>query len=300
VDVLSFENIHKRFGSNIALSGTSFSLRSGECLALLGPNGAGKSTLVRSIGGRVRLDSGRVVIADYHGDTASIGIVPQDIALYEKLTASENLRVFGTLHGVAAKELQERISWALEWSGLQERANDLVETFSGGMQRRLNVVCGLMHRPRILVLDEPTVGVDPQSRGHLWRMLAELRDEDTSILLTTHQLDEAQEVSDRIVIMDEGAVIAEGTFAELLKTTVGNQRKILCYVNSPLPIDTDIPGFVLAGENCLVTGIENVAKDLPVRLAELEKRGLELVDMVVHQPGLQAVFLHLTGRELRE
>ncbi len=300
MDVLSFDSIHKSFDTVVALAGVSFSLHAGECLALLGPNGAGKSTLVRSISGRVELDSGAIHIAQ--GDTGipSIGIVPQEIALYEKLTAVENLHVFGSLHGVARRDLKDRIAWALDWSGLQDRASDLVETFSGGMQRRLNVVCGLMHRPRILILDEPTVGVDPQSRNHLWKMLEELRSDETSILLTTHQLDEAQEVCDRIVIMDHGQVIAEGSFQELLKTTVGTERQVACYVAMPLPADTHIPGFVMTAENCLVTSTENVAKDLPTRLAELHKNGIELVDMEVHQPDLRAVFLHLTGRELRE
>jgi ABC-2 type transport system ATP-binding protein len=300
VDALTIENVRKAFDDTEALRGVSFSLRAGECLALLGPNGAGKSTLVRAISERVKLDAGSIAIGVTSGDRASIGVVPQEIALYEKLTAKENLRVFGALHGITGKELVSRVVWALNWSGLESRANDLVETFSGGMQRRLNVVCGLMHQPRILVLDEPTVGVDPQSRNHLWRMLQELRKDETSILLTTHQLDEAQEVSDRIVIMDEGLVVAEGTFQELLQTTVGDQRRVACYVDR-LPGDgIEIPGFAKSGDNCLIANIEDVARDLPARLAELHEHGLELVDMVIHQPSLQAVFLHLTGKELRE
>lgn len=226
--MLQIKDAHKQFGEKAALDGADLSLGEGEWLALLGPNGAGKTTLVRAIAGRVRLDSGTIrlqgeeVTGLEHHARASLGIVPQEVALYPNLTARENLEVFAALHGVPKSELRERAKWALDWTGLADRADERSATFSGGMNRRLNIACGVLHKPRVILLDEPTVGVDPQSRQRIWEMLEQLRGEGASLLLTTHQLDEAQEVTDRIVILDRGKTIAAGTFKELLNQTIGS------------------------------------------------------------------------------
>ncbi|NGP51947.1 ABC transporter ATP-binding protein [Thioalkalivibrio sp. XN8] len=255
--VLEIDGLARRYGDQDALRGVSLALGAGECLGLLGPNGAGKTTLVRIIAGRVRPDAGRVRLLGRSlqpGGSAgreALGVVPQEIALYPLLTAVENLEVFGALQGVHGGELARRVDWALAFSGLEARRDDRVGTFSGGMQRRLNIACSVLHRPRVLLLDEPTVGVDPQSRERIWHMLDELRATGTSIVLTTHQLDEAENQCDRIVIIDHGRVIAAGTLAEL------------------------------------VAGIGDAAPE-----PEPEPR--------VRQASLQAVFIHLTGRALRE
>lgn len=224
--VLTVTGAAKSFGDVSALAGADLTLERGEWIGLLGPNGAGKTTLVRSVAGRVRLDAGSITLLGeaLNGATSSLnhlGLVPQEIALYPELTADENLRTWGALSGVAKAELGERVDWALEWSGLAERAGKRVKTFSGGMQRRLNVACGILHRPEVVLLDEPTVGVDPQSRERIWEMLEALRRDGASLLLTTHQLDEADRVCDRIVILDHGRVIAEGTSAVLKERTAG-------------------------------------------------------------------------------
>ncbi len=233
--VLTVRDAEKRFGETCALAGAGLELERGEWLALLGPNGAGKTTLVRSIAGRVRLDGGEIVLLGVRLDGASsasraarakLGIVPQEVALYPRLTARENLGVFGELLGLAGAELGERRDWALEWTGLAERANEPVKRYSGGMKRRLNIACSVLHRPEVVLLDEPTVGVDPQSRERIWEMLEQLRRGGASLLLTTHQLDEAQQICDRIVIIDHGRDVAAGTFKQLVRDTVGTRRKV--------------------------------------------------------------------------
>ena len=208
--VLTVQNAVKMFGANKALDNVTLELHKGEWLGLLGPNGAGKTTLVRAIAGRVRMDSGAVTLPE--GRREMLGIVPQEISLYAKLTAAENLSCFGKLQGLRGPTLQERVDWALEFTGLADRAADLVGTFSGGMKRRLNIACSVLHHPSVVLLDEPTVGVDPQSRQRIWEMLERLRREGASLLLTTHQLDEAQQVCDRIVVIDRGRIIANGAF----------------------------------------------------------------------------------------
>ena len=195
-----------------------------------GPNGAGKTTLVRCLSGRVRPDSGSMELLGRpllpRSGREGLGFVPQELALYPDLTARENLGAFGRFHGLRGRELREAVERALEWTGLSDRADELTKTFSGGMKRRVNIACGVLHRPTVLLLDEPTVGVDPQSRERIFVMLDELRDQGTSILLTTHQLDEAEQRSDRIVIIDHGRVIAEGTLPKLIESTVGVNRRV--------------------------------------------------------------------------
>ena len=209
---LRVRDVAKRFRSAVALDRASLELQRGERLALLGPNGAGKTTLVRCICGRAVPDAGEIEMLGERlpptGGRQGLGFVPQEVALYPDLTARENLEAFGRFHGLRGGELRKAVQWALGWTGLSDRARELTKTFSGGMKRRVNIACGVLHRPRVLLLDEPTVGVDPQSRERIFAMLDELRDHGTSILLTTHQLDEAEQRCDRIVIIDHGRVIA--------------------------------------------------------------------------------------------
>jgi len=312
--VLSVADARKRFAANTALDGAAMSLRKGEWLALLGPNGAGKTTLIRAVAGRVILDGGTI---DLLGQTISngqasgaaavearrnLGIVPQDLALYPLLTAAENMMAFGALHGVPKAELKDRVRWALEWTGLNDRAKSLCKTFSGGMKRRLNIACGILHRPKVVLLDEPTVGVDPQSRERIWAMLAQLRDEGASLLLTTHQLDEAQQICDRITIIDRGKTIADGTIDQLVAKTLGKGRRVTVSFEQPLPAGAAVPaGMTLNDDRRSVTGsIQDVANELPALLARLSTAGAKVEDVHLERPTLHAVFIALTGRELRE
>ncbi len=227
---LRLERVERSFGKTQALRGVSLDVYPGEQMALLGPNGAGKTTLVRAICRRLRIDNGTIEIFGRSlSDPAALsklGLVPQELAIYGDLTARENLSAFGRLHGLRGNPLKRRIEWALEWIGLEDRKSDLTKTFSGGMKRRVNLACGVMHKPQILLLDEPTVGVDPQSRQRIFDMLDELRADGTTIILTTHHLDEAQTQCDRIVILDHGEVIADGTLGDLIEHTTGSARHV--------------------------------------------------------------------------
>ena len=302
-EALRVENVWKKYGSNQALRGTSFSVKAGERLALLGPNGAGKTTLIRTMCGRIRPDSGRVLLFDRPIQEPSVlqqlGVIPQDLAIYADLTARENLECFGRLHGLRSTRLKDRVDWALDWIGLTDRAHDLTSKFSGGMKRRVNIACGVLHKPRVLLLDEPTVGVDPQSRQRIFDMLDELHLQGTSIVLTTHHLDEAEQRSDRIVIVDHGQVIAEGELSELIANTTGTQRLVTM----------DISGLMVAApvgirwdqeRNRYLASVDNVAEELPKILDRIQSVGGLVKDLEVHQPNLHDVFLYLTGKELRE
>ncbi len=212
---LRVEGVVKRFGDVTAVAGISFSIQPGACFGLLGPNGAGKSTLIRSIVGRVRLDAGSVSIFGHPvGSTAAradLGWVPQELAVYPLLTCRENLEAFGHYEGLRGKLLGEAIGWCLDWAALADRASSPVKTLSGGMKRRLNMAAGLIHRPRLVLLDEPTVGVDPQSRNRIFEMVEALRSQGTTIIYTTHYMEEAERLCDWIAIIDHGKIIAEGT-----------------------------------------------------------------------------------------
>jgi ABC-2 type transport system ATP-binding protein len=299
---LRIRDVAKRFGATTALDRASLDLWRGERLALLGPNGAGKTTLVRCISGRAVPDSGRIEMLGRPlpatGGRQELGFVPQEVALYPDLTARENLQAFGRFHGLRARALREAVEWALAWTGLSERAGGLTKTFSGGMKRRVNIACGVLHRPLVLLLDEPTVGVDPQSRERIFVMLEELRGQGTSVLLTTHQLEEAEQRCDRIVIVDHGRVIAEGTLSQLIESTVGVNRRVTLKLAAPAP---GLEGLLTSGDpRELVAEIADVALELPTLLGRIREAGGQVSDIEVRAPSLHSVFIHLTGRELRE
>ncbi|MEP6917206.1 MAG: ABC transporter ATP-binding protein [Acidobacteriota bacterium] len=313
MSVLTVTNVRKSFGAVAALDGATFELRQGELLALLGPNGAGKTTLIRAIAGRVRLDGGEIKVFDTVLDgrhtPRELGIVPQEIAIYPLLTARENLDVFGSLHGLSGADLARQVDWALEQTGLADRAKEPVKQFSGGMRRRLNIACGVLHRPRIVLLDEPTVGVDPQSRDRIYDMLAGLAASGVSLLLTTHHLEEAEARCSRTVIIDHGKVIAAGTMSELVEQTVGRFRLVTLRLDAPLEPELEralvgASAVDLAGEpaapGVVKARMRDVALELPPLLDRIRQAGRSVEDVEVRGPSLQAVFIHLTGRELRE
>ena len=294
--------VAKRFDRVQALSDVSFGVKSGEKLALLGPNGAGRTTAVRCISGRVTPNRGHIELLGkklpVRGNREALGFVPQDLAIYPDLTTKENLEAFGRFHGLRGAKLRHAVTWALEWTGLADRRNSQPKTFSGGMKRRVNIACGVLHQPQVVLLDEPTVGVDPQSRERIFQMLEELRADGTSILLTTHHLDEAESQCDRIVIIDHGKVIADGTLNDLVSNTIGTNRRVTVRLTEPLRSSN---GFAMDSTLTQVKAeIGDVASELPLLLAKIHSEGGSIDDVEVRPPSLHAVFLHLTGRELRE
>jgi len=303
-DVLAVTGARKKFGDVVALDGAALSLREGELLALLGPNGAGKTTLIRAISGRVQLDAGEILLFGKPLAGAKtppeLGIVPQELAIYPSLTARENLEAFGRLQGLSAGDVAAQVKWALATTALEDRADEPVKGFSGGMKRRLNIACGVIHRPRVVLLDEPTVGVDPQSRERIYDMLTELTRAGVSLLLTTHHLEEAEARCTRTVIIDHGKVIAAGTMSELVDQTVGRHRIVTLRVDAPIaavPTGVDVSA---EDSRVLRAKVTNVARELPALLTALNAQGREVEDVEVRGPSLQSVFIHLTGRELRE
>jgi len=300
--------LEKSFGKETALAGVTLRLREGEILGLLGPNGAGKTTFVRAIMGRVAPDSGTLMLfgksllPSSAALRAEVGWVPQDLALYPNLTARENLVTFGRYQAMAAPELNSAIEECLSWAALTERSSEPVNNFSGGMKRRLNMAIGVVHCPRVLLLDEPTVGVDPQSRERMYTMIEELRAQGSSILYTTHYMEEAERLCDRIAIIDHGRVIAVGTSDDLIRETLGTAREteIECGRLTPeLESYLRARHAVIEG-NVVRSPINNSGADLMALLDEFRRAGVPIRNLQVKIPSLEGVFLHLTGRGLRE
>ncbi len=309
--VLSCTGLQRSFGALKAVVDVSFEIAQGETYGLLGPNGAGKTTTISIIAGVLRADAGRVTVA---GKTMTpsamdakrhIGLVPQDIALYPDLTARENLHFFGRIQRVAADQRASRVDEVLETIGLVDRANDRVSEFSGGMKRRLNIGVGLLHRPTLLILDEPTVGVDPQSRNAILDAVETLATDGMGVLYTTHYMEEAQRLCDRIGIVDQGTLVAEGTAAQLIGRIGADD-----VVRLQLAGQADRAADILAelGTNGRPTieadTVVIVTADAPARLpgllAALADAQVAVTGVEVRRPDLEDVFLQLTGRALRD
>lgn len=302
---LSVSHACKRFGEARALDDLSFTLVPNQWVALLGPNGAGKTTLMHAIASLVHLDNGTIeligerLLPGSRRARGLLGLVPQRIALYESLSARENLMIFGRLHGIRGEALERRVCWALEWSQLAARADDPVVDFSGGMKRRLNIACGVLHEPQVVLLDEPTVGVDFQARRRIWEMLEDLRQQGAAILQSTHQLEEVQLTCDRVLIMDHGRIIADGDIAELARAarlSVKTCRLVLDRAINDCDLGAD---FVVDG-TAVTARLEDVAGQLEVLLPRLRTVGVDIRELRVEAPTLTEIFAHLTGSELRE
>jgi len=295
----------KRFGDLTALDDISLEQNPGECLGLLGPNGAGKSTLIRILAGRVLPDAGLISIfgspAGSEAARAALGWVPQELALYPRLTAAENLQAFGSYYGLTGAPLAEAIEWCLKWAALEDRANELSRNLSGGMKRRLNMAAGLIHKPRLVLMDEPTVGVDPQSRNRIFEMIEALRAAGTTIIYTTHYMEEAERLCDRIAIVDHGRIIALDTKENLVQGAFASRSQVLARFEGPA---ADLAEWTSRYSGLLVDSTAEFTVDHPTEIATLldsaASAGLQLVDLSLRRPNLESVFLHLTGRELRD
>ena len=307
--MLQVQDLWKSYDSRQVVSGVSFDAAPGQIIGLLGPNGAGKTTTVSMICGLTPVDRGSVVLAGQRilADTSDakrkIGLVPQDIALYEGLSAIGNLQTFGALYGLKGDELRERALAALELVGLTERARDKPATFSGGMKRRLNIACALVHDPDILLLDEPTVGIDPQSRNAIFDNLETLKARGKTMVYTTHYMEEAERLCDRIVIMDHGKVIANDTLAGLYRQLPAS-ASLDIEIDGEIDIDTLLrqPGVRSASQQNgkLSVGVESLSAAAPVVLAWLAANGHRVNHINSGRASLETLFLGLTGRKLRD
>lgn len=311
--ILEVNNLVKKYGEKAAVKGISFTVESGEIFSLLGPNGAGKTTTISMLSTLYTPTSGDATIGG-HSVTREpmavrrlIGVVPQDLALYEDLTARENLAFWGQMYNLTGKALNARIEEVLIQVGLTDRAKDRVRTYSGGMKRRINIAAGLLHRPQLLFMDEPTVGIDPQSRRSILDTVKALNSEGMTVLYTTHYMEEAQELSDRVGIIDHGELIALGTQEELTRQ-VGHTDTLLLHIGAEQDSARlaeslkTLPGVQLAeATNSTVSLITPSAEEIlaPV-VARASEMGVKIHSLEIQEPNLEAVFLQLTGRALRD
>lgn len=290
------EDLEKSYGSLHAVKGLSFEIKPGESFGLLGPNGAGKSTTIGMLIGLIQPDRGRVLVGGEDPTISvtrrKIGIAPQALSLYEELTARENLQFFGRLYGLGGSLLDERVRWGMEFAGLEDRARDRVAIYSGGMKRRLNIAVALVHEPQVLLLDEPTVGVDPHSRNHIFESIERLSEQGLTILFTTHYMEEAQRLCDRVAIVDHGRLLALDRVHDLVRTHGGESS-----VTAELEFRPE--GLALPG-----TRVENRLEFSSTRPLEdvtaLTLKGVRFHTVQIKSPDLASVFLALTGRTLRD
>jgi ABC-2 type transport system ATP-binding protein len=304
-------NLRKHFNGIQAVQGICFNVQAGEIFSLLGPNGAGKSTTISMLSGLLEPDegdalvSGHSILRDSQAARAALGVVPQDIALYPDLSAAENLTFWGRMYGLRGKLLRQRVDEVLDIIGLADRRNGRVGTFSGGMKRRVNIGVALLHHPQVVIMDEPTVGIDPQSRRHILDNVKELNRQGMTVLYTTHYMEEAAELSDHIAIMDQGKLIAYGSHAELIRL-VGEKTRLDLSLNVESSQITEswqtVEGVsrVFGEDGKIIVLVDDSNLVLP-RLFEAATRvGARITSVEIHEPNLEAVFLHLTGRALRD
>jgi ABC-2 type transport system ATP-binding protein len=304
-------NLHKSFGENKAVQGVDFTVRQGEIYSLLGPNGAGKTTTISMLSCLLRPDEGDARIMGHSikenqmGVKSVLGVVPQEIALYEDLSARENLTFWGKMYGLRGGALKARVEEVLDIIGLQDRAKERVGKYSGGMKRRVNIGVALLHKPQVIYMDEPTVGIDPQSRRNILDSVVDLKKQGMTVLYTTHYMEEAEELSDHIGIMDHGKMIANGTHDELVKL-VGGQTRIDLTLNMPSNTVLEewraVEGVSkVSSENGLVTVLVGDSNEVLPRLFDVTNRlAARITSVDILEPNLEAVFLHLTGRALRD
>ena len=308
--MLQVDRLRRTYGTIVAVDDLSFTVRAGEIFGLLGPNGAGKTTSIACISGLMKPSSGTIAVMGHNLATdgrharQALGVVPQEVAVYEDLSATENLAYWGGAHHLTGTLLNSRIREVLELTGLADRAREPVSRFSGGMKRRLNFACGILHRPKVLLLDEPTVGVDPQSRLRILDLVRNLARDGAAVLYTTHYMEEAEELCHRMLIVDHGRAIAGGTLGEL-RSLLG-ERDLVRFSGAFQP-DTVSSTFshngievVHADEATVTLALENASRRLPEILAALAGAGAEIRSTTLSQPSLESLFMKLTGKELRE
>jgi ABC-2 type transport system ATP-binding protein len=311
--ILEIQNLVKKFGDFTAVDGVSFDIQEGEVFSLLGPNGAGKTTTISMLSCLLEPTSGDATI-DGHSITREaldvkriIGVVPQEIALYEELSALENLTFWGQMYGLGGRTLKSRVIEVLEQIGLADRAKDKVKNYSGGMKRRVNIGVGLLHKPRLLFMDEPTVGIDPQSRRSILDSVKDLNKAGMTVLYTTHYMEEAEELSHRVGIVDHGKMIATGTQKELTQL-VGENETLRLHIGEELDMQPllsalqELPEViqVSASDNMVVLIVPEANDALPPVLGKADRLGYKIRSVDIQEPNLEALFLKLTGRALRD
>ena len=307
--ILQIENLHKKYSDFEAIRGIDISIEKGEIYGLLGPNGAGKSTLIKTISGLEKATSGKIIFEEKEANInkykKNIGLLPQDIAIYNDFTARENVYFFCSLYGYRGKELKERVNKALEFVGLLEFENKKCGQFSGGMKRRLNMACAIAHSPKLIIMDEPTVGIDPQSRNHILESVKKLNAEGATIIYTSHYMEEVEELCNNISIMDNGKIIARGT-KDYLKSSVVNEN--ICTINLKREI------YNIKSHLSKIEGVKSIeisdnkikcwySKDAFIlqKIINIISNNSGIIESIESEiPTLESIFLKLTGKQLRD
>ncbi len=309
--LLEVKNLRKVYKSTVAVDDVSFKVMPGDVFGLLGPNGAGKSTIISMISGLVTPTGGVFYLKDHEVDPKSssikkvLGLVPQDIALYPSLSARENLSFWGRMYGLGGKTLAERVDEALEYCGLTDRAKEKIETYSGGMKRRVNIGAALLHKPELLIMDEPTVGIDPQSRNHILETVQRLNGEGVTVIYTSHYMEEVERLCNTVAIMDLGKVIASGTQAEL-RAMIGDADKIEMSNGDWDPNAVEVVRALEGVQTASARGqvltvlVNNAQERLGEILVALQSTGSKVRTVRIQEPNLESVFLSLTGKALRD
>jgi ABC-2 type transport system ATP-binding protein len=310
-DIVEVRGLVKRFGDLVAVDRVEFMIADGETFGLLGPNGAGKTTTISMISCLLEPTEGEIVVAGHSINKeptavkSSLGVVPQEIALYPTLSAAENLAFWGRMYGLSGTRLKKAVDDALELAGLADRSRERIEKYSGGMKRRINIAAGILHRPKVLLMDEPTVGIDPQSRNHILETVKDLNASGMTVLYTSHYMEEVEYLCDRIAIMDHGKIIAMGTLNEL-RDVVGGMDVVAVTVS-------EVSDRIVAAANAIdgVEGVNQADGKMEVLtpssgsilgrlVTTLESEGAHVTSVTVTEPNLESVFLHLTGKSLRD
>jgi ABC-2 type transport system ATP-binding protein len=310
-NIIKIKNLEKSYNAKKAVDKINFSVSKGEILGLLGPNGAGKSTTISILGTILEADNGKVNILgqdmkkEANQIKRKIGIVPQDLAIYEEITAEKNVRFFASLYSIKGKQLKNQVKEALELVGLYDKKDDKPKTFSGGMKRRLNIACAIAHQPQLIIMDEPTVGIDPQSRNHILESIKVLKMRGATIIYSTHYMEEVEAIADRIIIMNEGKIIAEGTKEEL-NTKVNDEIMYSFKVKKINKLNDkhfyEIPGVVKVAtyEDSIEITTERSRENLNEIIALIIDKGCKIESMNSKEASLETVFLELTGKSLRD
>lgn len=309
--IVEIEKLIKRYDDFLALDNVDLNINEGEIFGLLGPNGAGKTTTINVMTGITSFNSGSVKLFDMNlKDSeneikANIGIVPQEIAIYDDLTACENISFFGRLYGLRGKELKERVNEALEFTGLSDKKNEFPKKYSGGMKRRLNIACALVHHPKLIIMDEPTVGIDPQSRNNILQSVKKLNSMGSTVIYTSHYMEEVDEICTNIAIMDKGRIIAHGTSEELKNMITVEERisfelsNVNYTMNECLKKAPGVKDIIIHGNKLTVISGKD-SNNLSLIIDCIIKQGIKVLSINMEKPTLENVFLTLTGRTLRD
>lgn len=309
--VIEIRDLVKKYGNNIAVDNINLSIDEGEIYGLLGPNGAGKSTTINMLCSLLKPNSGSlkifgVDVQEHNMDVKKkIGLVPQNVAIYKDFTAYENVKFFGELYGLRGNKLKESVNKALEFVGLLDVAKDQAKSFSGGMVRRLNIACAIVHEPKLIIMDEPTVGIDPQSRNHILNAVKTLNKNGTTIIYTTHYMEEAENFCSKIGIIDKGKIIVEGSTDEL-KSMVSDKKTLQIRVDDVYKLEIEnikkIKGVseIIIDQNCLTINTQKEINNLDILIKSITDSNVKILDLGFKEITLETVFLTLTGRSLRD